>query len=353
MNSALAEIRVQTFDSAPVYAEPQPAVPLPGQGEWGVQQDGLDNIGVDEFGDPVIEHPFWHSGGGGGSGGSNGWVEAVGRETPLDHLDPVGPNFAGLPNGAIKTSVFTAALFSDETSWGDVSTATHVTMDVKGSFAEAGGISVFVCGGDGVNGGCFWSWSASANAIAVGNNPGNVTEWTTITIPINKPTHENYDQLPIDPEASGSWGPDPFGNSPGFPGGGNWGRAYEAYGCGYGNFCAPLVADWDATFANVTGIDVRGLTPDSQIDNLGFILPDVGTPGDFNDDTFVNAADYVLWRNDPAAYGGNPAGYNTWRANFGAGSGSGLGSGAVPEPTMLAMAMIAGFFGSIGSQRRR
>jgi hypothetical protein len=31
----------------------------------------------------------------------------------------------------------------------------------------------------------------------------------------------------------------------------------------------------------------------------------------------VNAADYVLWRNNPGGNGGDPAGYNTWRANFG------------------------------------
>jgi hypothetical protein len=52
--------------------------------------------------------------------------------------------------------------------------------------------------------------------------------------------------------------------------------------------------------------------------------------GDFNGDGAVNAADYVVWRNDPAGHGG-PGGYDTWRTNFGAIAGN--GSVAVPEPT--------------------
>ncbi len=35
--------------------------------------------------------------------------------------------------------------------------------------------------------------------------------------------------------------------------------------------------------------------------------------GDFNDDGIVDAADYVVWRNEI----GTPAGYDMWRANFG------------------------------------
>ena len=41
---------------------------------------------------------------------------------------------------AIKTAdVFTGVIVYDQTSWGDMSTATHVTMDVKGSFAGSWG----------------------------------------------------------------------------------------------------------------------------------------------------------------------------------------------------------------------
>jgi autotransporter-associated beta strand protein len=63
-------------------------------------------------------------------------------------------------------------------------------------------------------------------------------------------------------------------------------------------------------------------------------------PGDFNNDGHVNAADYVLWRKNPGAFGG-AGGYATWRANFGnpPGAGAGLDGGAVPEPAALAMAV--------------
>ncbi len=67
--------------------------------------------------------------------------------------------------------------------------------------------------------------------------------------------------------------------------------------------------------------------------------------GDYNNDGKVDAADYVLWRNDPASYGGAPNGYTTWRANFGStsGSGSGLGSASqVPEPSCLLLAIVTG-----------
>jgi len=56
-----------------------------------------------------------------------------------------------------------------------------------------------------------------------------------------------------------------------------------------------------------------------------------GLDGDYNGDGKVDARDYVEWRKNPAAHGGNPGGYNTWRANFGAMSGS-ASVAAVPEP---------------------
>jgi hypothetical protein len=68
-----------------------------------------------------------------------------------------------------------------------------------------------------------------------------------------------------------------------------------------------------------------------------------GLPGDYNADGSVDAADYVVWRNDPAGFGGDPAGYNTWRTNFGSlgGAGSGLGQSAVPEPMSFVLAVLA------------
>jgi hypothetical protein len=76
-----------------------------------------------------------------------------------------------------------------------------------------------------------------------------------------------------------------------------------------------------------------------------------GQPGDYNEDGHVDAADYVAWRKLPANFGGDPAGYNTWRANFGEGSPGSGGSGGVPEPAACALALIA-FFTAVACRRR-
>jgi hypothetical protein len=63
-------------------------------------------------------------------------------------------------------------------------------------------------------------------------------------------------------------------------------------------------------------------------------------PGDFNSDGTVDAADYVVWRKTD----GTPAGYNTWRANFGRSPGSGSVAAVnanVPEPAALVILIIA------------
>jgi hypothetical protein len=69
-----------------------------------------------------------------------------------------------------------------------------------------------------------------------------------------------------------------------------------------------------------------------------------GLPGDYNSNSALDAADYVLWRKSPSTYGGNPSGYNTWRANFGQTAGSGSGAtpnAAVPEPTTVKLLFLA------------
>lgn len=69
-------------------------------------------------------------------------------------------------------------------------------------------------------------------------------------------------------------------------------------------------------------------------------------PGDYNHDGAVDAADFAAWRKSPNSFGGDPGGYNIWRANFGRTSGSGVAvgstsNGAVPEPGGLALFTLA------------
>jgi hypothetical protein len=60
--------------------------------------------------------------------------------------------------------------------------------------------------------------------------------------------------------------------------------------------------------------------------------------GDYNGNGKVDAADYVLWRNNPTDFGGS-GGYTTWRANFGNPPGAGSAS-AVPEPSICFLALL-------------
>jgi hypothetical protein len=82
-----------------------------------------------------------------------------------------------------------------------------------------------------------------------------------------------------------------------------------------------------------------------------------GLPGDYNNDGSVDAADYVIWRKDPASFGGDPGGYDTWQANFGTTAGSGAALAAtdplssnVPEPASLVL-FVLGMFAFRPSRR--
>ncbi|HEY3394930.1 MAG TPA: hypothetical protein VGK58_19655 [Lacipirellulaceae bacterium] len=90
------------------------------------------------------------------------------------------------------------------------------------------------------------------------------------------------------------------------------------------------------------------------LDMITVRVPDAGLAGDYNGDGTVDAADYVLWRKDPAAHGGDPAGYNTWRANFGGTltPGSGSSPGAVPETTSDTLLIFAAACFSIAWRKR-
>jgi hypothetical protein len=85
------------------------------------------------------------------------------------------------------------------------------------------------------------------------------------------------------------------------------------------------------------------------------IAPPVSPTGDYNNNGRVDAADYVVWRNQngqnvPAGTGADgsnngtvgPEDYTFWRTRFGqtVGSGSGLTNNAVPEPTSTATVII-------------
>ncbi len=92
-----------------------------------------------------------------------------------------------------------------------------------------------------------------------------------------------------------------------------------------------------------------------------------GTPGDFNDDGFVDAADYTVWRDnlgaddstfpvgstDPSSSTIDSGDYNLWRANFGmsaAGSAS-LSGSPVPEPSTMLL-VVAGAVVALAARRR-
>ncbi|MEX2092118.1 MAG: aspartyl protease family protein [Pirellulales bacterium] len=92
----------------------------------------------------------------------------------------------------------------------------------------------------------------------------------------------------------------------------------------------------------------------------------VGTPGDYNDNGVVDAADYTIWQDSVGANGSNlPADgdgdgsidtddYAVWKNHFGqsAGAGGGAGSAAVPEPSGLLLMLLAAIVGELVFARR-
>jgi len=84
---------------------------------------------------------------------------------------------------------------------------------------------------------------------------------------------------------------------------------------------------------NLPGTGASGRPPTYDL------FVDAGLVGDHNGDGSVDAADYVLWRNDPGSFGGDQ-GYIDWAANFGDTAGAGGGASAVPEPASAALVLI-------------
>jgi hypothetical protein len=79
--------------------------------------------------------------------------------------------------------------------------------------------------------------------------------------------------------------------------------------------------------------------------------------GDYNDDGFVDAADYVVWRKGFATGAYTQHEYNAWRSNFGATIAGAAAvahpslQSVVPEPNALVLATLAG--GGVTICRRR
>lgn len=111
------------------------------------------------------------------------------------------------------------------------------------------------------------------------------------------------------------------------------------------------------------------LNADDYIDNNdlalfnSIFLPPTGTPGDFNNNGKVDAADYTIWRNNLGQPEGNllngngnggtidQTDYALWKTNFGSGGSGALASAAVPEPSSILMVMLC-VAGVVGLRRR-
>jgi hypothetical protein len=95
----------------------------------------------------------------------------------------------------------------------------------------------------------------------------------------------------------------------------------------------------------------------SDVGQISIMAAPAGVPGDYNNNGVVDAADYVVWRNQLGTSttlqnevaGVTPGSvtnedYTAWRARFGrtsgAGAGAALGAAAVPEPTSWAAAAL-------------
>jgi hypothetical protein len=89
---------------------------------------------------------------------------------------------------------------------------------------------------------------------------------------------------------------------------------------------------------------IYAMSTNNGVQAFELTLEPAGPDGDYNGDGKVNAADYVVWRKNPGSFGGDPEGYEAWRANFGSMAGGGGLAGAnaaVPEPAGLLLLVLA------------
>ncbi len=100
------------------------------------------------------------------------------------------------------------------------------------------------------------------------------------------------------------------------------------------------LADW-APITDATYGDDYTLEYLTTGDLAGYTLLTVGTPGDFNGDGVVDAADYSVWRDGLGAIY-TEADYQIWKTHFGQTAGGGLLSDyPVPEPSTMVLLLFA------------
>jgi hypothetical protein len=175
----------------------------------------------------------------------------------------------------------------------------------------------------------------------------------------------------------------PSGNPAGFPSGNGTGNGWEELGNLGSSILAEAYLQNTSTLAPAGTIDLgnafsAGGTQDlvfryrstggAFVDATVEYLTTAGVPGDYNNNGRVDAADYVMWRNNlgpgsmPNEGGISPgvvdqADYNFWRSRFGntSGSGASLADGvAVPEPcaSVMSICLALGMAG-IGARRKQ
>ncbi len=99
-------------------------------------------------------------------------------------------------------------------------------------------------------------------------------------------------------------------------------------------------------------------------DDISLMALSAGTPGDYNGDGFVDAADYTVWRDNlglaitlPNEGAGITPGQVTdedlafWKTQFGEPAFAAIGGGAVPEPS-TALLFASGFIALVTLRRR-
>jgi hypothetical protein len=92
-----------------------------------------------------------------------------------------------------------------------------------------------------------------------------------------------------------------------------------------------------------------GVSIDSYYDDVSFTLIDdievtalttSGPDGDYNDDGFVDGADFLVWQRGESPNSLDPGDLEAWKTNYGT-SPAAVAVGAVPEPTTLGLAVVA------------